>query len=75
MTTAPTGLDTSAVPDYAARMRLDGRSFLVGGAGFGMGRQAAHALAQAGARVTCVDIVGEDYPVPIPDAILTAART
>ncbi|MDB6002907.1 MAG: short-chain dehydrogenase/reductase [Rhizobacter sp.] len=59
MTAAPTGLDTSEVPDYAARLRLDGRSFLVGGAGFGMGRQAAHALAQAGARVTCVDIVGE----------------
>jgi NAD(P)-dependent dehydrogenase (short-subunit alcohol dehydrogenase family) len=52
MTTA----DPSPVPDYAARMRLDGKNYLVLGAGLGMGRQTSHALTQAGARVFCVDI-------------------
>jgi NAD(P)-dependent dehydrogenase (short-subunit alcohol dehydrogenase family) len=53
MTTA----DSSPVPDYLARLRLDGRNFLVVGAGQGMGRQTAHALAQAGAAtVVCVDV-------------------
>jgi 3-oxoacyl-[acyl-carrier protein] reductase len=47
-------LDTSAVPDYRAMTRLDGRVFVVLGAGQGMGRQSAHALAQAGAKVVCV---------------------
>ena len=53
MTTA----DASEVPDFLARLRLDGRSYVVAGAGMGMGRQTAHALAQAGAaRVVCVDL-------------------
>ncbi len=53
MTTA----DSSPVPDYLSRLRLDGRNYLVVGAGQGMGRQTAHALAQAGAaKVVCVDV-------------------
>jgi NAD(P)-dependent dehydrogenase (short-subunit alcohol dehydrogenase family) len=47
--------DSSAIPDYLSRLRLDGLGFVVLGAGDGMGRQACHALAQAGARVLCVD--------------------
>jgi NAD(P)-dependent dehydrogenase (short-subunit alcohol dehydrogenase family) len=45
------------VPDYHGRIRLDGRNFVVAGAGQGMGRQTTHALVQCGAaRVVCVDI-------------------
>ncbi len=43
------------VPNYTAMARLDGRGFIVIGAGQGIGRQTAHALAQAGARIFCVD--------------------
>jgi len=43
------------VPDYMALARLDGRTFIVIGAGQGMGRHTACALAQAGARILCVD--------------------
>ncbi|MFF1380819.1 SDR family NAD(P)-dependent oxidoreductase [Streptomyces sp. NPDC058308] len=49
-------LDTSPVPDYAALHRLDGRTFVLLGAGNGIGRQSAHALTAAGARVLCVDL-------------------
>lgn len=48
-------LDTSTVPDHGSRARLDGRRLLVAGAGQGIGRQVAHALAQVGARLTCLD--------------------
>jgi NAD(P)-dependent dehydrogenase (short-subunit alcohol dehydrogenase family) len=48
--------DRSPVPDYPALLRLDGRGFVVVGAGQGIGRQTAHALAAAGARVVCADI-------------------
>ncbi|HET6509949.1 MAG TPA: SDR family oxidoreductase [Baekduia sp.] len=48
--------DAEAVPDYAAMGRLDGRGVLVAGAGAGIGRQTAHALAAVGARVGCVDL-------------------
>jgi NAD(P)-dependent dehydrogenase (short-subunit alcohol dehydrogenase family) len=48
--------DSSPVPDYPSLLRLDGKGFIVLGAGQGMGRQTAHALAQAGARVFCVDL-------------------
>ncbi|WP_043287728.1 SDR family NAD(P)-dependent oxidoreductase [Paraburkholderia oxyphila] len=42
-------------PDYLSLLRLDGRGFVLLGAGQGIGEQTAHALAQAGARVLCVD--------------------
>lgn len=45
----------NATPDYLSLLRLDGRGFVVLGAGQGIGEQAVHALAQAGARVLCVD--------------------
>jgi NAD(P)-dependent dehydrogenase (short-subunit alcohol dehydrogenase family) len=48
--------DDTPVPDYLDLLRLDGRRVVVIGAGLGIGRQAAHALAGAGARVCCVDI-------------------
>jgi NAD(P)-dependent dehydrogenase (short-subunit alcohol dehydrogenase family) len=47
--------DSTAVPDFMSLLQLDGRGFVVLGAGDGMGRQTAHALAQCGARVLCVD--------------------
>lgn len=50
-----TRTDNSEVPDYLGRLRLDGRAMVVIGAGQGIGRQACHALASAGARVACVD--------------------
>jgi NAD(P)-dependent dehydrogenase (short-subunit alcohol dehydrogenase family) len=48
--------DGAAVPDYRALQRLDGRGFVVLGGGQGIGRQAAHALAQSGASVMVVDV-------------------
>jgi NAD(P)-dependent dehydrogenase (short-subunit alcohol dehydrogenase family) len=48
--------DDSPVPDYQRLLRLDGRVFIVVGAGRGNGRQTAHALAGAGAQVVCVDV-------------------
>lgn len=47
--------DSHAVPDFTRLLRLDGRGFVVLGAGDGMGRQTVHALAQAGANVLSVD--------------------
>ncbi|EYT55221.1 short-chain dehydrogenase [Leucobacter sp. UCD-THU] len=47
--------DVSAVPDYLTPVRSDGAA-IVFGAGNGIGRQAAHALAQTGKRTICVDI-------------------
>jgi NAD(P)-dependent dehydrogenase (short-subunit alcohol dehydrogenase family) len=44
-----------AVPQYLKLLDLAGRGFVVLGAGQGIGEQAAHALAQAGATVLCVD--------------------
>ncbi|MBC9718465.1 SDR family oxidoreductase [Streptomyces sp. TRM66268-LWL] len=49
-------LDDSPVPDYPSLSRLDGRCFVLLGAGNGIGRQTAHALTASGARVVCVDI-------------------
>jgi NAD(P)-dependent dehydrogenase (short-subunit alcohol dehydrogenase family) len=43
-------------PDYGSLLRLDGRGFAVLGAGNGIGRQTAIALASQGARVLCVDV-------------------
>jgi NAD(P)-dependent dehydrogenase (short-subunit alcohol dehydrogenase family) len=48
--------DDTEVPDYPGKLRLDGRNFVVIGAGQGIGRQATHALASAGARTFCVDL-------------------
>jgi len=49
--------DQSPVPDFLSRLRVDGRTYVVAGAGVGMGRMTSHALAQAGAKtVVCVDI-------------------
>jgi NAD(P)-dependent dehydrogenase (short-subunit alcohol dehydrogenase family) len=49
--------DNTPVPDYLDQLRLDGRNYVVLGAGQGMGRQTSHALTQAGAaKVVCVDI-------------------
>jgi NAD(P)-dependent dehydrogenase (short-subunit alcohol dehydrogenase family) len=50
-----TRTDGTEVPDYPGLLRLDGRGFVVIGAGQGIGRQASHALAQAGARLVLVD--------------------
>ncbi len=51
--------DHSSVPSYGDMLSLEGRGFVVAGAGHGIGRQTAHALAANGAKVVCVDVVGE----------------
>ena len=48
-------LDTTPVPQYREQLGLEGKRFVVAGAGQGIGRQTTHALAQAGARVLCID--------------------
>jgi NAD(P)-dependent dehydrogenase (short-subunit alcohol dehydrogenase family) len=50
-----TGADDSPVPAYADLLGLDERGFVVVGAGQGIGRQTAHALASCGARLFCID--------------------
>ena len=50
-----TSTDDTPVPSYQDLLRLDGRGFIVVGAGQGIGRQATHALAQAGARLVVID--------------------
>ncbi|HYZ92210.1 MAG TPA: SDR family oxidoreductase, partial [Actinomycetota bacterium] len=50
-----TSTDSTPVPDYQNMLRLDGRRFVVVGAGQGIGRQASHALASSGAKLVCVD--------------------
>jgi NAD(P)-dependent dehydrogenase (short-subunit alcohol dehydrogenase family) len=50
-----TSTDDTPVPDYQKLLRLDGRRFVVVGAGQGIGRQTSHALASAGAKLVCVD--------------------
>ncbi len=68
-----TRTDDTPVPDYPGLLRLDGRRFVVLGAGQGIGRQASHALASVGARLACVDqepdlatdIAGEVDAVPL----------
>jgi len=47
--------DVAGPPDYLSLLKLTGRGFVVLGAGQGIGEQSAHALAQAGAIVLCVD--------------------
>lgn len=58
---------TPAVPQFLSLLRLDGRAIVVLGAGQGIGVQASHALAQAGAKVVCVD-----RDPALADAIATA---
>jgi NAD(P)-dependent dehydrogenase (short-subunit alcohol dehydrogenase family) len=43
-------------PDYVAALRLDGRAYVVLGAGQGIGLQAALAIAACGGRPMCVDV-------------------
>ena len=57
-----------SVPDYLKQLRLDGKNFVVLGAGQGIGEATTHALAQAGARVLCVDRE-EDLAVQIAKAV------
>lgn len=47
---------TADLPDYPSLLRLDGQVHVVVGAGHGMGRQTAYALASVGATVVCVDV-------------------
>jgi NAD(P)-dependent dehydrogenase (short-subunit alcohol dehydrogenase family) len=54
MSATSRGEEDSPVPDFLRMLRLDGKVFVVLGAGQGIGRQAAHALSQAGAKVICV---------------------
>ncbi|ALJ18900.1 SDR family NAD(P)-dependent oxidoreductase [Microbacterium sp. No. 7] len=46
----------TAVVDYAARTRLDGRTVLVVGAGQGIGLETSRAAAALGAHVICLDL-------------------
>jgi NAD(P)-dependent dehydrogenase (short-subunit alcohol dehydrogenase family) len=48
--------DATTAPDYGQMLRLDNATYVVVGAGQGIGRQAAHALVGQGAHVVCVDI-------------------
>jgi NAD(P)-dependent dehydrogenase (short-subunit alcohol dehydrogenase family) len=50
-----TSTDDTPVPDYPSLLRLDGKRFVVVGAGQGIGRQTSHALASVGAKLVCVD--------------------
>lgn len=52
--------DVGSVPiDYPGLLSLEARGFVVAGAGQGIGQAAANALAAAGARVLCIDVVPE----------------
>lgn len=50
-----TSTDDTPIPPYPDLLRLDGRGFVVVGAGQGIGRHTTHALAACGARVFCID--------------------
>lgn len=54
-----TSTDDTPVPSYPGLLSLDGRGFVVVGAGQGIGRQTTHALAACGAKVFCIDAVDE----------------
>lgn len=60
--------DALSAPDYRQWLSLDGRGYIVVGAGDGIGAQIAHALSQFGAKVFCVDIV-EDKARAIAEAV------
>jgi NAD(P)-dependent dehydrogenase (short-subunit alcohol dehydrogenase family) len=63
-----TSPDDTEVPSYPDLLRLEGRGFVVVGAGQGIGRQACHALAQAGASLVCVE-VDEGLAIQIADEV------
>lgn len=69
-------VDNTPVPDYVNRLRLDGRNYVVVGAGQGMGRQTCHALTQTGAaKIICVDVDEDranDIANEIPNGIAWA---
>jgi NAD(P)-dependent dehydrogenase (short-subunit alcohol dehydrogenase family) len=48
--------ESTPAPDYERMFRLDGKRALVVGAGGGIGREVARALAAQGAQVVCADI-------------------
>jgi NAD(P)-dependent dehydrogenase (short-subunit alcohol dehydrogenase family) len=50
-----TSTDDTKVPSYRDMVKLEGRGFVVVGAGQGIGRQTSHALAQAGAKLFLID--------------------
>ena len=60
--------DDTPVPDYPSLLRLDGKRFVVVGAGQGIGRQTSHALASVGAKLLCVDN-REDLAKEIADEV------
>ncbi len=51
-----TRADDTPIADYARMLRLDGRRYVILGAGQGIGRQTCHALAANGAQLVCVDV-------------------
>lgn len=63
-----TSTDNTPVPDYPGLLRLDGKRFVVVGAGQGIGRQTSHALASVGAKLICVDN-REDLAKEIADEV------
>src|SRR5437867_575737 len=63
-----TSTDDTPVPSYRDLSRLDGRGFVVVGAGQGIGRQTSHALAQAGAKLFLIDNQ-EDLAKEIADEV------
>jgi NAD(P)-dependent dehydrogenase (short-subunit alcohol dehydrogenase family) len=60
--------DDTPIPDYPGLLRLDGKRFVVVGAGQGIGRQTSHALASVGAKLICVDN-REDLAKEIADEV------
>jgi NAD(P)-dependent dehydrogenase (short-subunit alcohol dehydrogenase family) len=63
-----TSTDDTPVPQYRDLVRLDGRGFIVVGAGQGIGRQTSHALRQAGANLFLIDNQ-EDLAKEIADEV------
>ncbi|PPJ25756.1 short-chain dehydrogenase [Nocardia nova] len=57
-----------STPDYRGLSSLAGRHVIVLGAGQGIGRQAAHAAASVGGKVSCVDL-DEDRASSVADEI------
>jgi NAD(P)-dependent dehydrogenase (short-subunit alcohol dehydrogenase family) len=55
--------NATPAPDYERMFRLDGKRALVVGAGGGIGREVARALAAQGAQVVCADIDEESAAV------------